>query len=406
MLPYELILDIIEIADDQSMLALSLVCRDFHERCVLRLWQHLHLRGFTDLASVVLAIESKPALARHIESVAFTFDADDTKTYREHINNDEDCQPSCFYKLPDNAIQKFKAVWEGGGGGREDVDFSKPGNEWRKAELLPQIFLQQLDTHGLSPAQRSYALSFDAPWRWYESFMSGMLALRPSDLERDVHAMRCFCFEGDTHASLRPGVVKPTALHLYGKPSDWTHHESPRNTPTFARFPGIKRILFSIHTWHVDDDDDCNIFQRCHEYDKYYSKGTLEKVVVRMTPEVSGKVCEAFEKYCYRWPMGKDIVEFRRWDIAGMVPNEAVAHELRNGSWLDWLDWPDLLGQKLSLADLSILANAVPPISPGSFLVSPSLPRKPSFAVTTKCATSLPPDPSQPPISNHITIRC
>src|ERR1700683_993931 len=208
-----------------SLLAtLSLVCREFHKQCILRLWRHPHLCGFTDLANIILAIESKPALARHIQSVAFMCDAYDTQTYRKHINDDKDCSPSCFYELPGNDIEKFRAVWKG----REDVDVTKPGNEWRAAELLPQIFLHQLDVHGLDSAMRSYALSFDAPWRWYESFMSGMLAPRP---ERDAHAMRCFCFEGDTHGSLSRDIVKPTALHLYGQPSDWTHHESPRNIP-------------------------------------------------------------------------------------------------------------------------------------------------------------------------------
>jgi len=395
-LPYELILDIFEITYDQpGMLAkLSLVSRDVYKRCAPRLWQHPHLRGFTDLASIILAIESKPALARHIQSVAFMCGADDTKKYREHINSDIDCS-SYFYELPGNDIEKLRAVWEG----REDVDVKKPGNEWRAAELLPHIFLHQLDAHGLPPDQRSYAFSFDAPWRWYESFMDAMLALRLADPERDTHVMQCFCFEGDTHGSLSPDIVKPTALHLYGQPSDWTHHESPRNTPTFARFPRIKRIVFSIHTWDEDDDDHCNIFERCHEYDQHHSTGTLEEVVVRVTPQVSGKVRKTFEEY--DWPKGRDIVEFRLWDIVGMVPDEAVAHELRNGTWHDWLDRPDVLGRKLSLADLSDLANTVPPISPGR---SPLLLHKPTPAVATKCACCLPHDPNQSLTPNYTTI--
>ncbi|KIM81302.1 hypothetical protein PILCRDRAFT_821771 [Piloderma croceum F 1598] len=399
-LPCELILDIIEITYDQPMLAtLSLVCREVYKRCAPRLWQHPHLRGFTDLATIILAIESKPSLARHIQSVAFMCDADDTKKYREHINSDVECS-SYFYELPGNDIEKLRAVWKG----REGVDVKKPGNEWRAAELLPQIFLHQLDAHGLPPDRRSYAFSFDAPWRWYESFMNAMLALRLSDPERDVHVMRCFCFEGDTHGSLSSDIFKPTDLHLYGQPSDWTHHESPRNTSTFARFPGIKCIVFSIHTvWDEDDDDHCNIFERCHEYDQYHSTGTLEKVVVRMTPQVSGKVRKTFEEY--DWPKGRDIVEFRLWDIVGMVPDEAVAHELRNGTWHDWLDQPGVLGRKLSLADLSDLANTVPPISPGGFPASPSLLHKATPAVATKCACCLPHDPNQSLTPNYVTIR-
>jgi hypothetical protein len=281
------------------------------------------------------------------------------KKYREHINAHMDCSPSCFYELPGNDIEKLRAVWEG----REDVDVRKPGKEWRAAEPLPQIFLRQLDAHGLPPDRRSYAFSFDVPWKWYDSFMNTMLAHPPSDPERDAHVMRCICFEGDTHGSLSPDIVESTALHLYGQPSDWTHHESPRNTPTFARFPGIKCIVFSIHTWYEDDDDDCNIFERCHEYDQYHSTGALEKVVVRMTPEVSGQVRKTFEKY--NWPKRRDIVEFRLWDIVDMAPDEAVAHELRNGTWHDWLDQPGVLGRKLSLADLSHLANDILPSAGG-----------------------------------------
>lgn len=376
---------------------LSLVCREFYKRCSPRLWQHPHLRGFTDLADIIRAIESKPALAHHIQSVAFMCGADDTKKHREHINTHMDCWPSCFYELPGN--EKIRAVWEG----QDDVDVREPGNEWGAAMQLPQKFLHQLDAHGLPPNQRSYAFSFDAPWKWYESFMNAMLALPPSD--PDAHIMRCFCFEGDTHRSLSRGIVKPTALHLYGRPIDWTHHESPRNNPTFARFPRVKCIVFSIHTWHDDDDDHCNIFERCYEYDQYHSKGTLEKVIVRMTPGVSGKVRKAFEGY--KWPRGRDIVEFRLWDIAGIVPNdEVVAHELRNGTWHDWLERPDVLGRKLSLADLDDLANAVPPISPGGFPASPPLPREATPDVASKFACRLPPDPNQSPTPNYVTIRC
>jgi hypothetical protein len=239
--------------------------------------------------------------------------------------------------LQEEVKDKLAGVCEG------KIDVVTAEKVWSAVELLPEKLLGLLDA---SPAQRSYALPAMVNNIWYNSFATG-----------SPRTLRCLCSDGSSLYELSPrsDMFEPHALHLYGRPSDWTQHESPSNTSTFARFPGIKLICLSVHTWGVGDDDDCNFFERLSEYDQIY-KGGLEKVVVRVTREVSAKVCEAFDQ-C-QWPKGRDIVEFRLWDIAEMSPDDAVAQELADGTWHHWLKWPKVLGSKHSFESLSNLAKA------------------------------------------------
>jgi hypothetical protein len=327
-LPLELIFNIIEIVDDQPTLAaLSLVCRDFYDSCTPRLWHHLDARGFERTATMILALRSNPQLARHVQTVAFMGD-------ETNMNYMDEVECPCSLK------GKVLEVWKRQG----DVDATAGVIAWPTiAELLPQKLLCELDANGLPPAERSYAMSSDLEWIWYTSLENGLIA-------SPTGTLRCLCFGGGEHISLGLDIVKPFALHLYGQPRDWTLHEGPGDEPTFIRFSGIKCICLSIYAWGDSDDQSCNIFERCSEYDKFHGGG-LEKVVVRITQNVIVKVCRAVEQFC--WPKAKDIVEFRLWDFASLSPSDIITQEFTDGTWYDWLDRPGVLGQKLSFEDLT-----------------------------------------------------
>jgi hypothetical protein len=338
-LPLELIFDIIEIINDQRTLAtLSLVCHDFYDSCTPRLWHHLDVRGFANIATVILALRSNPQLARYVQTVVFMSD----DTIEDHMEEEVECSPSCFDASPQSYKRKVLEVWEGQG----DADVTEEGSysQWPKiSELLPQKLLFELDAHGLPPAERSYAIPFDLLWIWYPSLENGLVA-------SPTGTLRCLCFEGSAHYSLGFDIVSPFALHLYGQPSDWTLHEGPGDEPTFIRFAGIKCICFSICAWDDSDDDNCNIFERCSEYDEYHGGG-LNKVVIRMRQDVVAKVCKAYEQF--HWPKARDIVEFRLWDFADLSPSQIVVQEFTDGTWYNWLDWPQVLGPKISFDDLT-----------------------------------------------------
>ncbi|KIM79255.1 hypothetical protein PILCRDRAFT_90169 [Piloderma croceum F 1598] len=322
-LPLEPIFYVIEIVDDQSTLAaLSLVCHDFYGSCTPRLWHHLNARGFENIATMILALRSNPQLARHVQTVAFMYD----ETIMNHMDEEVECAGSLKGKVLE--------VWKGQGG----------GTAWPIiAEMLPQKLLRELDANGLPPAERSYAISFDLDQIWYTSFENGLVA-------SPTGTLRCLCFTGRAHLSLGFGVVKPFALHLYGQPGDWTLHEGPGDEPTFIRFAGIKCICLSICAWDDSDDHSCNIFERCSEYDMFHGGG-LEKVVIRMTQKVIAKVCRSFEQF--DWPKARDVVEFRLWDFADLLPIDIVMQEFTDGTWYDWLNRPEILGQKISFENLT-----------------------------------------------------
>ena len=235
---------------------------------------------------------------------------------------DEEVECACSLK------GKVLEVWKGQGG----------GTAWPIiAEMLPQKLLCELDANGLPPAERSYAISFE----------NGLVASPTGTLQ-------CLCFTGRAHLSLGFG---PFALHLYGQPGDWTLHEGPGDEPTFARFPGTKCICFSIYKWgDYPYYEACNIFERCREYDRDFSVGGLDKVVVRMARDVVGKVCKAFEQ-C-QWPKARDVVEFRLWDFADMSLDDAVEREFIDGTWYDWIDQPEVLGPKVSIENLRLSVNS------------------------------------------------
>jgi len=320
LLPLELIYTIIEIVDHQPTLAaLSLVCHEFRNSCTPRLWHHLDVHGFADLASMILALRSNPQLSRHVQTVAFMLDETSAEAYWNHAVERVECSPSCFNMLPQSYLRRILDV------GEEDAGVTG-GYQWSTVEMLPQKLLRQLDAD-----------------------------VQSSLLTSPTGTLRCLCFDGKEHIFWEFDVVKPFALHLYGQPTDWTLHEGPGDEPTFARFSGIKCICFSIYTW--DDDEyigDCNIFERCREYDRDFSVGGLDRVVVRIARGAIGKVYKVFEQY--QWPKARDIVEFRLWDFTGMSSDDAVKREFINGTWYEWVDRPEVLGQKVSVEDLRALS--------------------------------------------------
>jgi len=215
-----------------------------------------------------------------------------------------------------------------------------------------------------------------------------------------TNALRCLCLEGRSLYQLYLQICRQTliiethALLLYGKPSDLTQRQWPENVPTFAVLKGVRWICVSITTWNPDDDD-CNIFRRFREYDEKYSKGSLEKVVVRVTQEVIAKVCEAYDE-CH-WPKGKEIIEFRFWDIGKMSPDDAIAREFRDGTWCDCVDSPEVLGPKHTIGSLRDLAKTDHPTSPpsGGFRASPSLHQ----TIAPNVSRRLLPNPKPMPLS-------
>jgi F-box-like len=326
-LPLELIFKIIEIADDQPTLAaLSLVCHDFYGSCTPSLWHHLNARGFENIATIILALRSNPQLARHVQTVAFMYD----ETIMNCMSIDEEVERSSSLK------GKVLEVWEGQG----DVEVTAGGTAWSDiVELLPEKLLCELDANGLPPAERSYAMSFNLDLIWYTSFENGLIA-------SPTGTLRCLCLTGWGHYSFGSGIVKPFALHLYGQPGDWTL----LGGPTFIRLAGIKCICLSIYTWDDSDDHSCNIFECCSKYDMFHGGG-LEKVVIRMTQKVIAKLCRSFEQF--NWPKARDVVEFRLWDFADLSHFDIIMQELTDGTWYDWLDWPEVLGQKISFENLT-----------------------------------------------------
>jgi hypothetical protein len=339
---------VVEIIDHPSTLAaLSRVCRDFYKLCIPRLWNHLDVRRVTDLAIMILALVSNPQLARHVKTVAFTCDNESVVAFWVHITGMNRCSPSCFNLLPQKDRRKVLEVWEK----RRDIDVTTEGSEWLAVELLPQLLLKQLDADGSSPIERSYALTSDTHWIWAASF-NNRLSGPPLGI------MRCLSFSGPPCITL--GFLTPFALHLYGQPHDWVPYDEfddefgdPDTDPVspLAPFRGIKCICLSIHTWDAFDDK-INIFEVCSKYDKIYGGGILNRLVVRMTRNIIVHVLHAFEEF--RWPKGRDIVEFRLWEfnVACESPHDATMQEFADGTWYDWLDQPEILGPILSSDDL------------------------------------------------------
>jgi hypothetical protein len=273
LLPLELVYTIIEIVVHQPTLAaLSLVSHKFRNSCTPRLWRHLDIHGFADLATMILALRSNRQLARHVKTITFMLDDTSEEAYWSEG----------FHTLPQSCLKKILEVGEEG----ENAGATE-GDKWGTAKMLPQKLLSQLDADGLPSAERSYAVGPDLNGIWDKSIESGVLA-------SPTCTLRCLCFEGMSHIYWDLDVAKPFALHLYGEPSNWTLHEGPGDEPTFARFPGTKCICFSIYKWgDYPYYEACNIFERCREYDRDFSVGGLDKVVVRMARDVVGKVCKA-----------------------------------------------------------------------------------------------------------------
>jgi hypothetical protein len=342
--PLELQLQIIEQVDDATTLITLASMRVAWYEVSMRCWGQLPIRSLNDLLVMILAIQRDPKLASYVKSVSFTCDVRSEESHRKHSYTTQ-CSESCSQFLKD-VEDKLAEVLKGQ---EEGTITAGKTCSVEKSKLLPQILLGLL----ARDVARSYALPANVDKIWCESLATGLR-------DPTTNPLRCLCLEGRSlyqlHLQLRKQslIIETHALLLYGKPSDLTLRRWPENMPTFYDLKGIKWIGVSIPTWSPDDDG-CNIFQRFREYDEKYSKGSLEKVVVRVTQEVSAKVCEAYDK-CH-WRKGRDITEFRLWDIGNMSPGDAIAREFRDGTWYNCIDFPEVLGPKHTIGSLRDLAK-------------------------------------------------
>jgi hypothetical protein len=386
-------LQIIEQVDDPStLITLANMNVEWYD-VSMRRWAKLPGRSLEDLLIMILAIERDSKLTSYVKNVSFICDAQSEEAHRKHSYTAQ-CSESCSQFLKD-VEDKLAEVLKGQ---EEGTITAGRACSVEKSKLLPQILLGLL----APDVARSYALPANVDKIWCESLATGLR-------DPSTNPLRCLCLEGRSlyqlHLQLRKQslIIETHALLLYGKPSDFTLRRWPENMPTFYDLKGIKWIGVSIPTWSPDDDG-CNIFERFREYDEKYSKGSLEKVVVRVTREVIAKVCEAYDK-CH-WPKGRQIIVFHLWDIGNMSPSDAIAREFRDGTWCNCIDFPEMLGPKHTIESLRVLAKTVRPTnaissSSGGFRASPSLLHQPPLKIAPKVSSWVHPNPiplSIPPI--------
>lgn len=324
--PLDLIFYIVDLVEDASdLIHVSLSCKACHRYCAPRVrWTNVVLRNDEHLAKIILAVREDVEMAKYTETVVFLGDRGDVGGSDRNAILDRVWNKRERPYAPSTASNR-EILWN---------------------HLPEQLISELTPSHS---ANRSYAISSAAIERSHSAFMQSWPM---PDEATMLPTVRCLCVASGH------GVINllPRTLHLYGSPTQWTWYGGPgERWPMFLHLYGIREIIFSItplfgEVTGVSHTDQCNVFNRCMNYEDEYGI-ILDGVIVRVVEAYFSTLWKTYE--ASPWTR-KSTVQFRLWKLpAGChLPIQTVRLELTNGTWHRCLDHPGILGEIISIQQI------------------------------------------------------